>query len=134
MLPSLHDCYLASYEVRCSERIIVVRAEYGGDSRSGAGINLAFAGVQAYRFEGDAFGNIILDLEEVPLQGLLEEQWAGIAESYRMSGAPGPWAAKLSSAAPYLRELDAKGFVLSSSYGLSGWVIAKDVTYREWRI
>ncbi|QJC23775.1 hypothetical protein [Ralstonia solanacearum] len=125
---------MASYEVRCSERIIVVRAEYGGDSRSGAGINLVFAGVQAYQFEGDAFGNIILDLEEVPLQGLLEERWAGIAESYRMSGAPGPWGAKLSAAAQYLRELGAKGFVLSSSYGLSGWVIAEDVTYREWRI
>ena len=47
-----------------------------------------------------------------------------LAESYRMSGAPGTWAADLDSAPRVLLEQGVQAFVLSSSYGLSGWVLA----------
>ncbi|MGV7214119.1 hypothetical protein [Bradyrhizobium sp. UFLA05-112] len=43
-----------------------------------------------------------------------------------MAGAPGPWAADLAAAAQVLAAKDVKGFILSSSYGLSGWVLAKE--------
>jgi hypothetical protein len=41
-----------------------------------------------------------------------------------MVGAP-PWAADLASAAELLAEKGTQGFVLSSSYGLSGWILAR---------
>jgi hypothetical protein len=90
--------------------------------------NVIFEGVQGYRFENDAFGNIIFGLEMVSLEYLLTEFGASISESYRLSGAPGSWAADLGLAPEYLREHGIKGFILSSSYGLSGWVLASEVS------
>jgi hypothetical protein len=81
--------------------------------------------VQGYHFENDAFGNIIFDIEAVPAEQILNEFGTEIASSYSRSGSPGPWAADLNSAAIYLNNAGTKGFILSASYGLSGWVLAK---------
>jgi len=78
-------------------------------------------GVEAYQFENDAFGNIIFSLDAVSVEQVLATYGSRIEESYRMAGAPGPWAADLVSATETLRAKGVKGFVLSSSYGLSGW-------------
>ena len=89
--------------------------------------NVIFKGVQGYHFQNDAFGNMIFGVETVPVEYLLTEFGAEISESYRRAGSPGPWAANLGSAPEYLHEHGIKGFTLSSSYGLSGWVLAKEV-------
>ena len=70
---------------------------------------------------------MIFGIETVPVEYLLAEFGAEISESYRMAGSPGPWAANLGSAPEYLHDHGIKGFTLSSSYGLSGWVLAKEV-------
>jgi hypothetical protein len=102
MPPSIHDNFLVSYEVRCKERTITLRTEYNYEDRPQEFTNVVFTGVQGYRFEDDAFGNIIYGLDEVPVEQILEEHHAQIAESYHMAGAPGPWAANLESAAAFL--------------------------------
>ncbi|QHO72583.1 hypothetical protein ACH79_08080 [Bradyrhizobium sp. CCBAU 051011] len=130
MLPSLHDDFLVSYEVNCETRQIKIRAKR--DPRIPA-VNkeqltriIVFNGVEGYQFENDAFGNIISSLETISVEKLLAEYGSRIAESYHWAGAPGPWAADLSSAPQVLAAKGVQGFVLSSSYGLSGWVLAKE--------
>jgi hypothetical protein len=127
MAPSIHDNLLVSYEVQCKARTITLRTEYCEADKPNEFTNVIFEGVQGYRFENDAFGNIIFGLETIPVQDLLKEFDAEISESYRMAGSPGPWAANLGSAPTYLQERGVKGFILSSSCGLSGWVLAKEV-------
>lgn len=127
MPPSIHDNLLVSYEVQCEARTITLRTEYREANRPTEFTNVIFQGVQGYRFENDAFGNIIFGVETVTVEYLLTEFGAEISESYRMAGSPGPWAADLSSASEYLRERGIKGFMLSSSCGLSGWVLAREV-------
>jgi hypothetical protein len=125
MLPSLHDNYLVSYAVDCAARRIEIRARRphsaGGESRI-----VVFDGVEAYHFQNDAFGNIIFSLELIGVEHLLSKYRSEIAESYRTAGAPGPWAADLDLASQILKDKGVQGFILSSSYGLSGWVLAKD--------
>ncbi len=87
---------------------------------------VVFTAVAGYHLLNDAFGNIIFALEEVSVERLLAEHGGQIVESYRISGAPGPWAADLTSAAQLFADEGMKGFMLSSSYGLSGWIIAGD--------
>jgi hypothetical protein len=128
MAPSVHDNLLVSYEVQCEARTIVLRTEYREAGKTTEFTNIVLKGVQAYRFENDAFGNIILDLETVPTDQLLTEIGSEILESYRLAGSPGPWAANLESAAEHLRHRGVKGFILSSSYGLSGWVLAEEMS------
>jgi hypothetical protein len=125
---SVHDNLLVSYEVRCEARIITLRTEYRQTNKPTEFTNVVFEGVQGYRFEDDAFGNIIFGVEPVTVEYLLTEFGADISESYRMAGSPGPWAADLGSASEYLRERGIKGFTLSSSCGLSGWVLAKEMS------
>jgi hypothetical protein len=130
MLPSLHDDFLVSYEVNCETRQIKIRAKR--DPRVPA-VNeeqtsraIIFNGVEGYQFENDNFVNIIFSLEAVSAQQILADYGPRIAESYRMAGTPDSWAADLASAPQVLAAKGVHGFVLSSSYGLSGWVLAKE--------
>ena len=128
MALSVHDNLLISYEVHCEARTIVLRTEYRVKNEPTEFTNVIFKGVEGYRFENDAFGNIIFGLETIPVEQLLTEYSAEISESYHMAGSPGPWAANLGTASGYLRERGVQGFILSSSLGLDGWVLAREVS------
>jgi hypothetical protein len=128
MALSVHDNNLISYEVQCEARTIMLRTEYRVKNEPTEFTNVIFKGVQGYCFENDAFGNIIFGLETVTVEQLLAEYSTKISESYRMAGSPGPWAANLETASGLLREQGIQGFILSSSYGLSGWVLAREVS------
>jgi hypothetical protein len=125
MALSLHDNLLVSYEVQCEARTITLRTEHRVSGKPPEFTNAVFDGVQGYSFQNDAFGNIVFELETVSVEDLLTEFGAEISESYRTGGSPGPWAANLDSAPGFLREREIKGFILSSSCGLSGWILAK---------
>lgn len=125
MTLSVHDNHLISYEVRCDERTISLRTEYRPKQEF---VNVIFKGAQGYRFENDAFGNIILDVETVAVDQFLKEHAKEISESYRIAGAHGPWASNLETAPGYLLGLGIQGFILSSSIGLSGWVLAREIS------
>jgi hypothetical protein len=130
MLPSLHDDFLVSYEVNCETRQIKLRAKRDpripivDEERTSR--TIVFNGVEGYQFANDNFGNIIFSLEAVSVEQILAGHGSQIAESYRLGGAPNSWAADLSSAPQVLAAKGVQGFVLSSSYGLSGWVLAKE--------
>jgi hypothetical protein len=128
MTLSIHDNRLVSYEVRCEARTITLHTEYRVKDKPAEFTNVMFTGVQGYHFENDAFGNIIFELEAVTVEAFLEEYGAEISESCRMAGSPGPWAANLETASSYLQKERAQAFILSSSYGLSGWVLARDMS------
>ncbi|MBR0711169.1 hypothetical protein [Bradyrhizobium liaoningense] len=134
MLPSLHDYFLISYEVHCEARRITLRARPDTRPHPASDPSLdrivVFDGVEGYHFWDDAFGNIIFSLTEVPVEKLLLDRQTEIKESYRMSGAPGPWAADLASADAVLSAKGIRGFELYSSYGLSGWLLAKQLEVR----
>jgi hypothetical protein len=128
MLPSLHDDYLVSYEVNCEARLIRLCARRPEWKTEPGVRTIVFNGVEGYRFENDAFGNIIFALEAVPIEQFLSEYRSEIAESFRLAGSPGPWAADLDSAYQVLTARGVAAFVLSSSCGLSGWILAKDAS------
>lgn len=125
---SIHDNLLVSYEVHCEQRIITLRTEYRVENKPTEFTNVFFEGVQGYHFENDAFGNIIFDVTDVPTEQFLKEYGAEISELYRMAGSPGPWVADIVSAPEYLLEHGIKAFILSSSLGLSGWILAKEMS------
>jgi hypothetical protein len=74
MLPSFHDDYLVGYEVCCERREIKlhIRAATAGAEQADI-CTVVFTGVQGYRFENDAFGNVISALEAVPIPWFLSE-------------------------------------------------------------
>ena len=125
MLPSLHDNFLVAYEVNCEMRWIRLRARPELASDSSLDCTIEFNGVEGYNFKNDAFDNIIFSLTEVSVDKILLDHSSEIEESNRMAGAPGGWADDLKAASAILGAKGVRGFELSSSYGLSGWVFAK---------
>jgi hypothetical protein len=128
MALSVHDNMLISYEVQCEARTIILRTEYRVKNEPTQCVNVVFTGVQGYHFENDAFGNIIFGFETVPIEQFLTEYGPEISESYRMAGSPGPWAANLETASAYLQDQGTQVFILSSSCGLDGWVLAREMS------
>ena len=128
MAVSVHDNLLISYEVQCEARTIILRTEYRVENEPTDFTNVIFKDVQGYHFENDAFGNIIFGFKTVPVEEFLAEYGPKISESYRTAGSPGPWAASLGTAPEYLRERGIQAFILSSSYGLDGWVLAREMS------
>lgn len=123
----VHDNLLISYEVQCETRLITLRTEFRAENEPTEFTNIVFKGVQGYSFENDAFDNIIFDVQTIPMELFLREYGAEISESYHMAGSPGPWAENLGTASEYLQKQGIQGFILSSSYGLSGWILAREV-------
>ena len=121
---SIHDNLLVSYEVQCEARKIVLRTEHRRKNEDPEAVSVVFEGVQGYRFENDAFGNIMFGLEKETLEEFLAEFGGEIEDSYKTAGSPGPWAADLQTALEYLKKRGIQAFLLSSSYGLSGWILA----------
>ena len=128
MTRSIHDNLLVSYQVECEARTITLNTQHRSPEKTTEFTDVVFKGVEAYDFENDAFGNVVFDLECVSVEQLLAERGAKVAESYRVAGSPGPWAANLRTAPDILNKKGVKGFILSSSYGLSGWVLAQEVS------
>ncbi|MEH2505695.1 hypothetical protein V1290_004506 [Bradyrhizobium sp. AZCC 1578] len=130
MLPSLHDDLLVSYEVNCEARQIKLRAKRDprvpAEKEGQVSHTIVFNGVEGYQFENDNFANIVFSLDAVPVERILAIYGSQIASSYCMAGAPNSWATDLSSAPQVLAAKGVQGFILSSSYGLSGWVLAKE--------
>jgi hypothetical protein len=127
MTISIHDNLLVSYKVQCEKQTITLHTEYRVENKQTEFTNVVFEGVQAYHFENDAFGNIIFDVSNVPLEKFLTEYGSEVSELHRMNGSLN-WAADMVSAPEYLREQGINGFILSSSLGLSGWVLAKEIS------
>ncbi len=130
MLPSLHDDFVVAYEVNCEARQIKLHTKPDPRDvakREQSPRTIVFNDVEGYQFDDDAFGNIIYSLAAVSIEQVFADYGSRIAESYRMAGAPGPWAADLAAAAQAFAAKGVKGFVLNSSHGLSGWVLAKEV-------
>jgi hypothetical protein len=125
---SIHDNLLVSDEVKWEARTIVLRTERRTENQPTTCVNVIFNGVQACRFENDAFGNIILGLESVGLDEFLTEYGTGICDSHKAAGSPGPWAVTLETASRRLHALEIQPFILSPSYGLSGWILARELT------
>jgi hypothetical protein len=128
MAASVHDNLLISYEVRCEARTIILRTEYRVKNEPTEFTNVIFKDVQGYHFENDAFRNIIFSFASLPLEEFLAKYGPAISESYRVAGSPGPWAASLGTASGHLRERGIQVFILSSSYGLDGWVLAREMS------
>ena len=124
---SVHDNRLLSYTVNCREREIILHTAFL-DREPHEYTDVVFSGVAAYRFEGDNFSTIIFDVSEVELEDIYTRQREVFANAKNYG-----WPTPYDSAEELLRGLRAenvKGFVINSSYGLDGWVWAREMTLK----
>ncbi len=124
---SYHDYHVYGYEIDSVERVLRIKLAWPNQNKEADLVHLTFSGVQGYELTNDSMTSIILSFEEMPLNEFLTEYGDNIKESYRQNGAYGSWANNLEQAIVTLNRNNAKAYVLSSSIGMEGWVIAGDV-------
>src|SRR4051812_20594905 len=73
MTRSIHDNNVYGYTVACREQRVTLHTEYlVGDVREFT--DVVFSGVIAHRFENQLSGNILLDIEESDLAGIVRAE------------------------------------------------------------
>lgn len=120
---SIHDNFLLYYTVDCHEQRITLRTAYlDGDASEHT--DVIFSGVAAYHFERDNFGTILFGIEETSPEQVYAD-YHSIFESNKNYGWP---KIRYDTEAELLAALEAqavKGFLISSSYGMDGFVLAQ---------
>ena len=117
---SIHDNNVYAYTVRAAERTLVLYTEYRDGGRTEF-TEVVFEGVLTHYFEGVLEGNILFDIEEAPS---ILDQYADLFRRMRNYNWPctfddlGDLKVRVASAGY-------RPFAVSSSYGLSGFVLAQ---------
>ena len=124
---SIHDNKLLSYEVDGEHRRIVLHTRFALANELDH-TDVVFEGVITYKFQGDNFGNILFGIEEVSVSKIIEENRVLFEDGSKYAW-PGPWNDSFRACLAYVQSKPVKGYEISSSYGLSGWVIAESCSF-----
>jgi len=122
---SVHDNILLSYDVLCEKQEIHLHTAFL-DAEPHEYTDVIFSGVVGYHFLHDNLHTIIFDVEEVEL----EEIYAANEELF-IRGKNHGWPMSYESKEELVLKMrgeNVKAFIISSSYGLDGWVWARDLT------
>lgn len=126
MFSGIHDSLLVGYSVNSESRelLLFVKPDHGS---APAPFTVRFQGVAAHSFDTPVMPAILYGITGVSARDLIRQDWPAIERGYKLGGWPGPWAGTLASAIEFAASNDLKGFHIESSYGLSGWVLARSV-------
>ena len=132
MFKGVHDSLLIGYSVN-SESHELVLSMHPHHGTAPSPFNVVFYGAVAHCFDAPLLPAILYDISAVSAERLITEEWPRIEPGHKASGWPGPWAATLHAAIQFVQSSILQGFYVNSSYGLSGWVLAKsaEVVARE---
>ena len=124
---SWHDDHLTGYAVDGAARRITFDISWPYETETNVHrARVVFAGVEGYFFEHDLGGNILYAIEENSVEDFLREN-AEWFERERKWGWPLFWKSDVDGTMRHIFEARAKLFDISTSYGLSGWIVAQSV-------
>ena len=125
---SVHDNLLLSYVVDAQNREIHLHTQYPYGATPEQ-TDIVFAGVVAYDFEADNLMSILFDVEETTLEAIYEQHQARF-ERLRNYGWPTVNCGEKDEMLRAMHAQNIKGFEITSSLGLEGWVWAKSLEKR----
>ena len=126
--PSVHDNFVYALSTHLERRFLVLHTQY----RDGEGpyelTDVRFFGLVAHHFEHVAGPSILMDIEEVD-PGSVIERWHELFERGKNYGWPPGKFIDLTDLSRVLREQGVRGYLVMSSCGLDGFVLAQGVEY-----
>jgi hypothetical protein len=136
---SWHDYHITGYSVDGPSQRITLFVSWPYKTETDIErASVIFSGVECYYFEYDLGTSIVLDLGEWPLQDFLAA-WSDRFETECKWGWPRFWRPKplarqttaqaTEEAFATLSQKKVRCFELSSSYGMSGWILATEVSH-----
>ena len=127
MLTDIHDSSLVGYSVDSVREEI--RFKVAPQSwQAFPPFDIVFSGVKAHQFRWPLLPAILGGLFEQPSQDFLKQEWQEIIAGSQTSAWPGSWSASFETASSFIHAENLTAFRVESSYGLSGWVLAKSAS------
>jgi hypothetical protein len=124
MFPGIHDSLLVGYSVSAESRELVLSLQPHQGSASAA-FSIVFEGWIAHLFDAPLLPAILAEVVPVSAEAVITSEWRCIEQRFKQSGWPGPWADTLASATKFAQTSGVQAFQIESSYGLSGWILAR---------
>lgn len=125
---SVHDNLLTGYAVDGIARTIVLHTQ-PPDADGKTFIDVHFDGVAGYQFDDDMLQNIVFDVADADADDF-RSTVVELTARYGRAGLELGWDQKRESAEQFFERKELRLFMLTSSYGMSGWVAAKSSTRR----
>jgi hypothetical protein len=126
---SVHDNSVYACVLDCENRRITVHTAFR-DREPHEFTDIVFHGVCAHYFEHMLPGNILFDVSEIEIDELVSENAALLAASWRYAWPPIEYRGDLDVLSAALKNTSLRAYSMSSSYGLSGWVLAMECERR----
>jgi hypothetical protein len=120
---SVHDNIVYAYVVNCEQRQLTLHTAYR-DREPHEFTDLIFREVVAHFFENVLSNNILFDVEESGVASVVHAQAAIFKESWRWGWPPIEYNGDLAVLTATLQAQQVRAYSISSSYGLSGWILA----------
>jgi len=125
---SIHDNIVVGYSVFCEDCEIVLHTAYR-DKEPHEQTDVIFRGVEAYYVARDNMHTILFDIEGCPVDNIIAD-FSSEFETGAKHGWPGAWNHSLEACRDYFEKRHSKGWIISSSYGMVGFVIAESMELR----
>ncbi|MGG3510130.1 hypothetical protein ABES58_32260 [Paenibacillus lautus] len=119
-MTSVHDYEVISYEVNLRDHFIIIITEYNEIE-----VKIEFIDVMAHLFEDHLHGSILLDIDTYDIDGFIEGNLE-ILERHK----PYCWPTYYNTLGELREKLireQYEYYVISSSLGFNGWVLAKNM-------
>lgn len=121
--PSVHDNNVYAYSVDCEGRRLILHTVFR-HRQPHEFTDVVFHDVVAHHLEHVLPGNILFDVEEADVDNLVRDNATLLSDSWRHGWPPIEYNGDLASLASALKAASVRAYLISSSYGLSGWVLA----------
>jgi hypothetical protein len=129
MIDDVHDNFIYAYSVLCEEGRIILHTHFCDGDANEFG-DVVFTEVEIHHFECVLSSNIIFAIEAVSVEEIINEH-KELFVRLKKHGWPKIDYSSIEQLIQILDERQLKGFVINSSCGLYGWVLAKEMRFIE---
>ena len=126
---SVHDNIVTGYAVSCDKREVVIHTVFQ-DAEPNEKTDVVFRGVEAYHLAGDNMQTILVGVDKCPVDQILRDFSSEFAAGVKYAW-PGQWNESTESCLQNFVEQKCEGWIISSSYGMGGFVIAKAMELKQ---
>lgn len=122
---SIHDNFVLSYTVDCEKESITFHTVFR-DNEPHEYTGIIFLKVAGYHFEGDNLGTLLFDIYQASPEEIYSTH-RNLFERLKNYAWPAINYSTEQDLMDKLRDKNVKGFLISSSYGMGGFVLAEEM-------
>ena len=126
---SIHDNRVYAYSVLTEAGVLSLHTEFLDGERPQY-TDVIFRGVLTHYFRSVLPVSILFGIEEASLEDLIRTDWP-LFQDLMNAGWPVPEYRSAGELAERLQEQERRAYIISSSYGMDGWVLARSIELVE---